>query len=176
LKWYYYIKHTFLYFNVYFDGMCVMSLDIQVINLQNIVNGVVSQWEPLLKFFSDRRLLLGMERTETIKSFIHRVETAHVWTQGLTVQDFIDEIKDNDDIKTRVEKHLQALHCIQKHLIDANKSKQSVETTVTRAALQLRNIIFPNDRRNYFNLVGRDVMYETLRMNRLSLSGENDRV
>jgi hypothetical protein len=160
--------HLILYQCIYQQWVHEMSLDVHVLHLENLTHSLIFQWTPLLHFVSVRRLLLGIEKKETTESFRYRVRTAHVWTQGLTIDDFIDQVDDNDDIKTRIEQHLHTVRCIQGYLTDTLVKKESIEMKLAWVALQLYNIIFPKDCRNYFELVDRDSMYEILRVNRLS--------
>jgi hypothetical protein len=149
-----------------------MFTRIRVARVQKVVTDVISEWEPLLAFLHTRRVLLGILQPETTQSFIHRVQTAHVWTQGLTEDDFIDQVNDNSDLVIRVEQQLSLLRRILRDLTDIRNAVAPDEQQLTLLVLAVYRVLFPADKNNQFALSNADAMYQTLRSTRLSISQE----
>jgi hypothetical protein len=152
-----------------------MCFQIRVARVQKVVRDVLLQWEPLLLFVHERRVLLGIPEQESTSSFIHRVRTACVWTQGLTEDHFIDEVTANDDLILRVAQQIIQLKTILETLISLRSSVEPNEEKLTTKVLDVYKVIFPIDRKNQFSLLNEGAMYQTLRSTRLSSSQQQTR-
>jgi hypothetical protein len=155
-----------------FPDPYAMCFQTRVARVQKVVRDVISEWEPLLVFLEDRQRLFGITPTETICSFIHRVRTEHVWTQGLTEEDFVDQVNDNNDIRRRVEQQLSFLTTILGDLTDMRHAITPSKDLLTLNVLSVYKILFPLDQRNHFAVSDSGAMYQTLRTTRLSSSQE----
>jgi hypothetical protein len=145
-----------------------MLFNTRVICIQSIVQSIISEWLLLLEFLQQRRLSLGITPSETTESFIHRVRTAHVWTQGLAEEDFVKEVHSNHDLCVRVGQLLNRLYNVQSQLTGVRYSSGRYDWVVTDMVSQLRDIVFPVDQGNYFEVSDREIIYTKLRELRLS--------
>jgi hypothetical protein len=148
----------------------------RVARVQKVIRDVILQWEPLLAFVHARSVLFGIIHTETTVSFIHRVRTAHVWTQGLTEDDFIDQVNDNSDLISRVEHQIFLLRGILADMINLRNDATPNEHQLKLNVLAVYKVLFPIDRRNQFAVSNASAMYQTLRSTRLPSSHKSSSV
>ena len=99
-----------------------MCFKIRIARVQTVVKDVISQWEPLLVFLQARRTSLGIIEPETQESFLHRVRTAHVWTQGLHEEHFISEVEEHCDLTFRITQQVLSLKNMLQILIQLRNS------------------------------------------------------
>ena len=145
-----------------------MCFQIRIARVQKIVKDVISQWEPLLVFLQDRRTSLGLIEPETQESFLHRVRTGNVWTQGLHEEHFISEVEEHCDLTFRIMQQVSILKNILQILVHLRNSVVKNEEKFTMVVLDIFKVIFPIDRKNQFALSDEAAIYRTLRSTRLS--------